>query len=99
MSVNQFRDDDERADARLVEVVRRDLSDADGQATATAVKLIWTADHIDAARRLQREIAEPGANVAALQGARRSWWSGQARHRRTVGNPAGVRARIDGHDT
>jgi uncharacterized membrane protein YccC len=63
---------DSQADARLVEVVRRDLRDADGQATATAVKLIWTADHIDAARRLQGEIAEPGANVATLQGGQRT---------------------------
>jgi Fusaric acid resistance protein-like len=63
---------DDRADARLVEVVRRDLHDADGQVTATAVKLIWTADHIDAARRLQGEIAEPGAHVATLQGEHRA---------------------------
>jgi hypothetical protein len=61
---------DDGADARLVEIVRRDLRDADGQATATAVKLIWTADHIDAARRLQDEIAATSANVAALRGAR-----------------------------
>ncbi len=60
------------ADARLVEIVRRDLRDADGQATATAVKLIWTADHIDAARRLQEEIAETSADVAALRDARRT---------------------------
>jgi hypothetical protein len=60
------------ADARLVEIVRRDLRDADGQATATAVKLIWTADHIDAARRLQDEIARPVAKIAVLQGRRRA---------------------------
>ena len=91
--------DDEVADAHLVEVVRRDLRDADGQATPTAVKLIWTADHIDAARRLQDEIAEPGANVAALQGRPRSWAPGQAHRRRTASNPVAVRSTVDGNDT
>jgi hypothetical protein len=63
---------DDQADARLVEVVRRDLRDADGQATATAVKLIWTADHIDAARRLQGEIAQTAAKIVVLGGRRRT---------------------------
>jgi hypothetical protein len=60
------------ADARLIEIVRRDLRDDDGQAAATAVKLIWTADHIDAARRLQDEIAQTVAKIAVLQGRRRT---------------------------
>jgi uncharacterized membrane protein YccC len=63
---------DGEADARLVEIVRRDLLDADGQATATAVKLIWTADHIDAARRLQDEIAQTAAEIAVLRGRRQT---------------------------
>jgi uncharacterized membrane protein YccC len=62
---------DGEADARLVEVIRRDLRDADGQATATAVKLIWTADHIDAARRLQDEVAQTAPKIAVPQGWRR----------------------------
>ncbi|MFE2689147.1 hypothetical protein [Streptomyces mirabilis] len=41
------------AEAQLVESLRRDLSDEHGQATDTAVRIIWTADHLDAARRLQ----------------------------------------------
>ena len=45
------------AAARLVESVRTDLVDHDGQATATAVRLIWTGDHVDVARRLQSSIA------------------------------------------
>ncbi|WP_307795619.1 FUSC family protein [Actinacidiphila acididurans] len=51
-------DHDLAADGRLVEAVRRDLHDDRGQATATAVRIIWTGDHIDAARRLQRSLTE-----------------------------------------
>ncbi|WP_236654660.1 FUSC family protein [Streptacidiphilus anmyonensis] len=45
------------AAARLVESVRTDLVDRDGQATATAVRVIWTGDHVDVARRLQPILA------------------------------------------
>ncbi|MFC8662218.1 FUSC family protein [Streptomyces sp. NPDC057199] len=45
------------AEAELVESLRRELSDEDGQATDTAVRIIWTADHLDAARRLQPNLA------------------------------------------
>ncbi|MGW0584156.1 FUSC family protein [Streptomyces sp. NPDC002920] len=45
------------AEAELVESLRRDLSDEYGQATDTAVRMIWTADHLDAARRLQPSLA------------------------------------------
>ena len=55
---------DRVADGRLVEAVRRDLRGEDGKASATAVRMIWTGDHLDAARRLQRLIVEP-ALVAA----------------------------------
>jgi Fusaric acid resistance protein-like len=51
--------------ARLLESVRADLHDEDGQATANAVRLIWTGDHVDAARRLQPSLA---AAVGALGG-------------------------------
>ncbi len=57
---------DNRADARLIEVVRHDLQDEAGQASATAVRMIWTADHLDAARRLQEAVVEP-ARAAANQ--------------------------------
>jgi hypothetical protein len=50
---------DEVADGRLVDAVRRDLRDANGDPTATAVRMIWTGDHLDAARRLQGIISEP----------------------------------------
>ncbi|HET9173456.1 MAG TPA: FUSC family protein [Actinospica sp.] len=45
------------AEARLVESVRRDLADENGRATATAVRIIWTGDHLEAARRLQPSLA------------------------------------------
>jgi uncharacterized membrane protein YccC len=44
---------DSAADDRLFEAVGRDLRREDGQATAAAVRMIWTSDHLDAARRLQ----------------------------------------------
>jgi uncharacterized membrane protein YccC len=47
------------ADGRLVDAVRRDLGGQDGSASATAVRMIWTGDHLDAVRRLQRIIVEP----------------------------------------
>jgi uncharacterized membrane protein YccC len=50
---------DKVADGRLVEAVRQDLRGADGKASATAVRMIWTGDHLDAVRRLQRILAEP----------------------------------------
>jgi hypothetical protein len=57
---------DQLADSRLIEAVRRDLSGEHGRATATAVRMIWTGDHLDAARRLQLSLSEP-ARVAATR--------------------------------
>ncbi len=59
---------DELADRRLVEAVDHDLRGEDGQATATAVRMIWTGDHLDAARRLQARLVDP-ARAAVSQGA------------------------------
>jgi uncharacterized membrane protein YccC len=47
------------ADGRLVDAVRRDLSDGAGKATATAIRMIWTGDYLDSIRRLQPDIVEP----------------------------------------
>ncbi|MGO9784732.1 MAG: FUSC family protein [Streptosporangiaceae bacterium] len=58
---------DEAADGRLIVTVQRDLSGTDGRGTATAVKMIWTADHVDVARRLQAPIAAPARRAAAYQ--------------------------------
>jgi hypothetical protein len=54
---------DPTADGRLVEAVRTDLVLEDGRASATAVRLIWTGDHLDAARRLQASLVEPARAV------------------------------------
>jgi uncharacterized membrane protein YccC len=69
---------DEAADGRLIGAVQRDLSGADGEGTSAAIKMIWTADHIDVARRLQVTIIGP-AGVAA----------GYLRRRRFLGEHAG----------
>ena len=56
---------DESADRRLVEAVRRDLLDEDGRAGAVATRIIWTSDHLDAARRLQPGLVGPARAVAS----------------------------------
>ena len=55
---------DELADHRLVAAVRRDLRGEDGAANAVAVRIIWTGDHLDAARRLQASLVGPAQAVA-----------------------------------
>jgi hypothetical protein len=58
---------DQVADGRLVAAVAHDLRDADGQATAAGVRVIWTGDHLDAVRRLQALLVVPArAAVAEL---------------------------------
>ena len=57
-------EDDELADDRLVAAVRRDLRGEDGRASAVAVRIIWTGDHLDAARRLQASLVGPAQAVA-----------------------------------
>jgi uncharacterized membrane protein YccC len=54
---------DRAANGRLIDAVRRDLRTDDGRSTGVAVRVIWTADHLDAARRLQQTIVGP-ARVA-----------------------------------
>jgi uncharacterized membrane protein YccC len=60
------------ADGRLLDAVHRDLSGDDGQGTATAVKMIWTADHVDALRRLQTQMLAPAGAAARAAAARRT---------------------------
>jgi uncharacterized membrane protein YccC len=48
---------DKGSDGRLLDAVRHDLAGDDPHATATAVKVIWTVDHLDAVRRLQTGLA------------------------------------------
>ena len=52
---------DTAADGRLVRAVRRDLPGDDGRASATAVRMIWTGDHLDVVRRLQAAIISPAS--------------------------------------
>ncbi|HET6500796.1 MAG TPA: FUSC family protein [Amycolatopsis sp.] len=56
---------DRAADGRLIDAVRRDLDGQDAPSTTTAVKMIWTADHLDAARRLQATLSGPAKAAAA----------------------------------
>jgi Fusaric acid resistance protein-like len=56
--------DDTVAGERLAAAVRRDLRGNDRTATATAVRMIWTGDHLDAVRRLQELIVGPARVVA-----------------------------------
>jgi hypothetical protein len=58
------------ADQRLVEAVSHDLRGDDGHATATAVRMIWTGDHLDAARRLQESLIEPARTAASVNALR-----------------------------
>ena len=58
---------DAGADERLVDAVGQDLRTADGQATATAVRVIWTGDHLDAVRRLQDSLVGPARAAVGEQ--------------------------------
>jgi hypothetical protein len=57
--------DDAVADGRLVDAVGHDLRDQDGHATGTAVRVIWTGDHLDAVRRLQGMLVGPAQEAVA----------------------------------
>jgi uncharacterized membrane protein YccC len=70
---------DTAADGRLVAALRADLLADDGRATGTAVRLIWTADHLDAIRRLQASLAGPGRRTAAAESSLvPAWWRREA---------------------
>lgn len=56
---------DADADGRLADAVRRDLGRGDADAAATAVRIVWTGDHLDAVRRLQGAIVPAAATAAA----------------------------------
>jgi uncharacterized membrane protein YccC len=61
---------DKAADGRLVRAVRRDLLGDDGRASATAVRMIWTGDHLDVVRRLQAAIISPARATGQPAGGR-----------------------------
>jgi hypothetical protein len=54
---------DPLADARLVRTIDHDLRAADGEATAVATRVMWTGDHLDAARRLEDALVGPARQV------------------------------------
>ncbi len=60
------------SDGRLIDAVREDLRDSDGHATATGVRVIWTGDHLDAARRLQDLLVTPARAAVAQHALQRS---------------------------
>jgi Fusaric acid resistance protein-like len=64
------RPNDEAANKRLIDAVSHDLRGGDGRATGTAVRMIWTSDHLEAARRFEVTLVGP-AQAAAKQGALR----------------------------
>jgi uncharacterized membrane protein YccC len=55
---------DALGDHRLLDAVRADLTGNDGRASDTAVRVIWTGDHLDAARRLQEALVDPARTAA-----------------------------------
>ena len=57
--------EDQVTDGRLVDAVGHDLRDPDGNATATAVRVIWTGDHLDAVRRLQTTLVDPAREAVS----------------------------------
>jgi uncharacterized membrane protein YccC len=56
---------DPSLDGRLADAVTQDLSDESGSATATAVRIIWTGDYLDAVRRLEANIVAPAQVLGA----------------------------------
>jgi hypothetical protein len=57
---------DRVADGRLIDAVRHDLRDDAGNATSTAVRIIWTGEHLDAVRRLQSVIVGSAESAEAV---------------------------------
>lgn len=58
---------DKAADRQLIRAVRHDLRGPDGAGSTVAVRMIWTGDHIDAARRLQAAVLTPARAAASYQ--------------------------------
>jgi uncharacterized membrane protein YccC len=59
--------DDATASERLVAAVGEDLLAADAETGATAVRVLWTGDHLDAARRLQAMVAGPAREAVGAR--------------------------------
>jgi hypothetical protein len=50
---------DADAGDRFAEALRHELLGRDGSASGAAIRMIWTADHLEAARRLEAALVEP----------------------------------------
>jgi len=61
------RDRDLAALRRAERAVRGELSDDRGDSTATAVRIVWPGDPLDAARRLQGIVVEPARERTARE--------------------------------
>jgi hypothetical protein len=58
--------DESISSRRLLDAVRDDLRSSDGHAAATAVRLVWTKDYLDAARRLGLTLVDPARGATAF---------------------------------
>jgi len=58
---------DAAAEERLVDAVRRDLDGQANMTSPTAVRMIWTGDHLDALRRLQPTLLGPATDLVAAR--------------------------------
>ncbi|MGW8667994.1 FUSC family protein [Streptomyces niveus] len=63
-------DQDADADRALVRALREDLRDKHGIASATAVRAIWTGDHLSALRRNQPTLVQPVLTTGLAHGER-----------------------------
>ncbi len=54
----------EAADRHIIEAVRDDLRSADGQVASIAIRMIWTRDYLEAARRIQQSLVAPARAMA-----------------------------------
>ena len=61
------------AAGRLVDAVRTDLSCDDGSASATAVRVIWTGDHLDAVHRQQKVLVDRAEAALERGGLAPAW--------------------------
>ena len=69
-----------------LDAVASDLRSSERRSNAVAVRVIWTGDHLDAARRLQ------GSLLAPAQAARARWTAGPLRRFRLLEPLAAARA-------
>lgn len=68
---------DEGAAERLLEAVRPDLAGARDRDRRAAIGMVWTADHLDVARRFQSVVTGP-ARAAVARGPARGRFRGRS---------------------